>query len=113
MIQLPKYKSVIFNNNLEVFLMPRKNLPLINYRLLIKSGSALDPLGKNGCALLTTELLNKGAGGYNALEFLNKIENLGGTLQATATKDYSVINGNFLKPMYREGFSLLSQIVTS
>jgi len=91
--------------------MPIKKLPLINYRLLIKSGSSLDPKEKKGCSLLVAESLNKGAGGCNALEFLNKVENLGGVLQTTATKDYSIINGNFLQPMYQKGFSLLSQML--
>ena len=91
--------------------MPIKKLPLINYRLLIKSGSSLDPSDKKGCSLLLAEILNKGSGDDNAIEFLEKVENLGGVLQANATKDYSIINGSFLQPMYQKGFSLLSQML--
>ena len=71
--------------------MPMHNLPMVNFKMAFKSGSAADPPGKKGCSLLTAELLNKGVQGKSALEFLEKVEHLGGTLQANATQDLSEI----------------------
>ncbi len=91
--------------------MPVKTLPLVNFKLAIKSGGTDDPIGKKGCSLITAELLNKGAGGRSAMEFLNKIEFLGGTLHANATQDLSIITGSFLKSKAQEGLKLSSEMV--
>ena len=91
--------------------MPMHSLPVVNFKMTFKSGSALDPIGKKGCSLLTAELLNKGVRGKSAIDFLEKVEHLGGTLQANATQDLSIITGSFLKSRIKDGFTLLSEMV--
>ena len=71
-------------NGVKVFYWQRPTLPLMAMTTLLRRGSDVDPAAKSGLADLTTEMLSQGAGGLNATDFQNALDQLGASFSASA-----------------------------
>lgn len=60
-----------------VYFVELPELPIVDVQVLFDAGSARDPKGKNGIALLTNSLLDEGAGGLDANAISFEFEKLG------------------------------------
>ncbi len=86
-------------------------VPLVSLALILPSGDAVDPPGKEGLTAMMGDMLDEGAGGRSALE-------LGAALQALAT-DYGVsvdvdsitLRMNMIADNLDESLALLADIV--
>lgn len=76
-LQLPPIQRLELSNGMKVLLMEKHGVPLVQVNLLIQTGSAHDPEGKEGLCAFTADMLDEGAGKYNALELADEIEYLG------------------------------------
>lgn len=72
------------SNGLSVYLLEKREVPIAEVVLLIRSGQVSDPAGKSGLATLAAEMLTDGAGGRDALQLADEIDFLGATIQAFA-----------------------------
>jgi predicted Zn-dependent peptidase len=70
--------------------------PLISMNITVRGGALGDPAGKDGTASLFADLIQKGAGTRNAMQFAEAIENAGGSLTAGAGSEGLVLNASFL-----------------
>ncbi len=76
-VTVPKPTKFKLANGLEVWLVERHGLPLVNFRLLIHSGVADGPLEKPGVVTMTTMLMRQGATHRTALQIEEQLEALG------------------------------------
>jgi zinc protease len=76
-VTVPKPKKFKLANGLEVWLVERHGLPLINFRLLIHSGIADGPLEKPGVVTMTTTLMRQGTTHRTTLQIEEQLETLG------------------------------------
>lgn len=76
-LQLPAIQKFTLSNGLAVVLMEKHTVPLVQVNLLIQTGSFDDPAGKEGLSSIAMDLLDEGAGEYNALQLADEIEFLG------------------------------------
>jgi zinc protease len=83
-LSLPPVQRFTLANGIEVVLMEKHAVPLVEVEVVIRAGSAADPEGKAGLANLTAEMLTEGAGSRNALELDDAVDFLGATLDASA-----------------------------
>lgn len=83
-------------NGLSVFVIPRPDLPLVSFRIGIRAGSSMDPAGRGGTAALTAGLLGRGTSSHDALALFRIIDASGGSLDASANKDLTVLSGDSL-----------------
>ena len=61
-VRLPDYKTVTLDNGMTLFLMERHELPIATFKWIMPSGGAIsDPVGKEGLAMLTAQMLRRGA----------------------------------------------------
>ena len=95
-VTLPPYEEHTLDNGLRVFIMETREVPLVTLRLLLPVGSAHDITGREGIANLTARMLLKGAAGRTAEEIAGYIEGMGGSLEAEASRDYSLMTGDFM-----------------
>jgi predicted Zn-dependent peptidase len=82
----PDYKEAVLSNGLRVFVIEDDRKPTVNFRLLIKSGSAFDA-DKTGLAGFVAGLLNRGTSHRDAATFAEEIDFIGGKLEAAASSD--------------------------
>jgi predicted Zn-dependent peptidase len=76
-LQLPPIQRFELSNGVKVVLMEKHSVPLVQVNLLIRAGSVHDPQGKEGLASFTMDMLDEGAGKFDALQLADEIEFLG------------------------------------
>lgn len=79
-LRLPPIAEQKLPNGLSVVAVKRGDLPLVAVRLVVPTGSARDPKGKEGLGAFTGELIRRGTESRSAEQIDDEIESLGGLL---------------------------------
>ena len=90
-LKLPAIAKQKLSNGLAVWIVEQHEVPLAQINLIVRSGSAADPIGKYGVGSLTSAMLDEGAGTRSALELADAIEFLGANLSTASTFDASAV----------------------
>jgi zinc protease len=106
----PVIQTATLDNGLELYLVEKHELPLVEVRLNVMRGWASDPVGKPGTAALTADLLDEGAGKMDALEISEAVEALGARLRTGSFFDGSFVSLNVLKSQLGPGLDLMGQV---
>jgi zinc protease len=110
-IKLPPIQKVGLANGLTVIVIEHHELPVVAFRLVLKSGSASDPEGKGGTADLTAGLLRKGTKTRSATQIAEEIDFVGGRLGAGSGLDATYATCQVLAKHFDVGLDLLSDII--
>lgn len=110
-LTLPPVTRVTLKNGLTVVVMPNSRLPLVDFLVQVRAGSAFDPKGQEGLAGLTADLLTQGAGIRNARQIADDIAFVGGTLDAYANEERTSVSCEVLKKDFATGLELLRDVV--
>jgi predicted Zn-dependent peptidase len=95
-VKLPLRQRCRLDNGVQLILIPDHEVPLIAFEAVLRGGSRLDPSGHEGLAALTAELLTQGAGTRDAFAFADAVEGTGGSLDAEAQREATLLHGQFL-----------------
>ena len=109
--RVPAPVKTILKNGLTVLVLERRSIPLVQFQLMVRSGSTSDPAGKEGTAALVARLLKRGTRTRSASQFFEEVEFVGGTIETTATVDASFVRGEFAARDVEVGFNLLADLV--
>lgn len=90
-LHLPEIQRFQLSNGLQVLLMEKHQVPLVQINVLIKAGTAMDPANRPGLASMTVDMLDEGAGDRNALQLADAIDYLGANLSTYADFHHSVV----------------------
>jgi predicted Zn-dependent peptidase len=93
-LTLPTIEKHELSNGLDVWLVQRDEVPLVQVNLLVHAGSGDDPAGAFGLASLTAAMLDEGAGARSALEIADEIDFLGADLATSSSFDASAVRLN-------------------
>ncbi len=107
----PALQRATLANGLELFLVEKHELPLVQVTLNIKSGWTADPADRPGTAALTAALLDEGTAGRDALAIAEEARRLGARLNTESFFDGSRISLNVLKRELTGGLALMSDIL--
>ncbi len=110
-IKLPPIQKVTLDNGLTVIVIEHHELPVVAFRLILKSGSASDPAGRGGTADLTAGLLRKGTKTRSATRIAEEIDFVGGRLGAGSGLDATYATCQVLTKHFDVGLDLLSDII--
>jgi zinc protease len=105
-IHLPPHEKIVLKNGLTVLLLEKHGVPIVNFVALVKTGAAADPVGQEGLASITAELLRKGTEKRTAQQFAADLDYTGGSFEADAGADYSSVSGEFLNKDISKGLEL-------
>jgi zinc protease len=83
-LSLPPIQQATLSNGLNVLLMEKHQVPVVEVNLVVRGGSVLDPNGKVGLASMTADMMDEGAGGRDALELADAIDFLGANISTFA-----------------------------
>ncbi|MEO0091164.1 MAG: pitrilysin family protein [candidate division WOR-3 bacterium] len=101
------------NCGLVVLTYPTSRLPMIEMRWVNKSGSAYDPVGKEGLANLTNKMLTRGTKKRSALKLSAELEFVGAVLSDWTSYDYSCLHLRCLKKDFDLVLDVLTDILTN
>lgn len=107
-IHIPPHEKVVLKNGMAVLLLEKHNVPIVNFAALVKTGSAADPVGEEGLASITAQLLRKGTQKRTAQQFAADADFTGGSFEADASADFSSVSGEFLNKDLNKGLELFS-----
>jgi predicted Zn-dependent peptidase len=95
-VPVPAHQNLVLPNGLRLILVPRPELPLVAFNLVLRGGARQDPEGREGTAALTADLLTYGAGARDAYAWADTVEGAGGNLDAGAQGEALLVRGQFL-----------------
>jgi zinc protease len=109
--RLPPVHQLTLRNGIAVHVVQRRELPVVDARVVIRAGAALDDVRLAGCAWLTAELLDEGTHARSAEEVAAQIELLGASMQARATWDAAEVSLHVLTPRLERAIELVADVV--
>jgi len=95
-VRLPAFERLTLGNGAQVALMPRRDTPLVSMTVVVRGGSLADAPGREGTASLLADLMQKGAGVRDAVQFAEAIEGAGGRLALTSGAEALALGASFL-----------------
>ena len=95
-MKIPAHRRHTLGNGTRLILLPRHDVPLIAFEALMRGGARLDPPARAGLAALTAALLTRGAAGRDTYAFAEAMEGAGGSLEADAHSEATLLHGQFL-----------------
>ena len=108
---LPKPVERTLKNGLRVIVVQKRNVPLVEARLLIKTGGEEDPPELAGLADMTASLLTKGTKTRTAEQIARGVEALGATLQSSGGWDASSVSLNVMSPNLAKALGYVTDVV--
>lgn len=94
-----------------VWLLERRDVPVVSCDLTVPTGASSDPKGKAGLAYATTGMLDEGAGARSAIDLARAIDDLGAHLTADTNADASFVSLAVLARHLDEAFALFGDVV--
>jgi predicted Zn-dependent peptidase len=95
-LHMPPYQRVVLANGATLLLMERHDVPLIAFEATLRGGVVAEAANKSGAANLLAQLLTKGAGKRNALQFAEAVAQVGGNFDADAGMESLTVSGQFM-----------------
>src|SRR5919198_280443 len=93
-LQLPEPTEKTLSNGLHLMLVEDKRLPLISFRLAIRSGDANDPSDLPGLTDMMSNLLTEGTEMRTSRQLAEEVERLGATLDAGSGSDFTTVSAS-------------------
>ena len=90
-LKLPAVERLALSNGVGVLLVPMHEVPVVEVLLVVRAGATADPLGREGLARTTADILDEGANGRDALALADAIDFLGAQLGTEASWDASIV----------------------
>ncbi len=104
-----EYQIFTLKNGIRILFKPSKS-SISHAGLLINAGSRDELPHKPGIAHFIEHLLFKGTKKRNTNQILNRLELVGGDLNAYTTKEYTCLHASFLKEYFERAVDLLQDI---
>jgi zinc protease len=110
--QFPQAATKTLANGLRVFVITDHSEPAVAASLVtLSAGSTKDPAGVPGVAQMTANLLTQGTAKRSAREIAEAIDFIGGSLEASASKDSTDVNLDVVKKDLAAGLDLMADVV--
>jgi zinc protease len=110
--QFPQAATKTLANGLRVFVVTDHGEPAVAVRLVaLSAGSVKDPQGMPGVAQMTANLLTQGTAKRSAKDIAEAIDFIGGSLEASASKDSTDVSLDVVKKDLATGLDLMSDVV--
>ena len=109
----PLGTRTVLDNDATLLVAERPGLPMVVMSMVLKTGAAVDPQGKQGLANLTAALLTRGTKSYSAQALAEELDFLGTSLSVDAGNDATTISLTTLTKNLDRSFALLAEVILS
>ncbi len=111
-LRFPAIERETLSNGVRLWSVDHHETDLIGFVLLVPSGSAADPPGREGLAAFTADLLDDGTRRRSGIELYEALGRIGGRLGTDVTSDATVLSITALARHAREALGLLIELAT-
>jgi zinc protease len=110
-LRLPEVHQTRLANGLDVRIVERRDLPVVDVQLVVRAGAAHDSARFAGRAHLTADLLDEGTVRRSAPQIAEECESLGASIRTRASWDYAAAALHVLSTRLEPALDLLADIV--
>ncbi len=110
-IIIPAPRETVLANGLTIVVVEDHRLPLVNYRLAFRVGTAFDPPQIPGLTDLLAGLLPEGTESRTSREIAEEVARMGANLSAGANSDYTIVAASALSKFNEEILDLMAEVV--
>ena len=110
--KLPEYETVTLDNGLTVYLMEKKDVPLISFSAVF-DGGVIKNGSTSGIASFTAEALRFGTTNYSKSQIDSLFNFFGSNVSTYANSDYSGLYTQFMKENTETLLSVVKEIILS
>jgi len=108
--KLPKYETYNLQNGLTIYLLEKRNSPLISLSFTVNAGSIKD--GENfGLASFTAEALKFGTASFSKSQIDSTFNFYGSELSSDAGYDFSIVSSTVMKEYFDQLFNVFSEVI--
>ena len=108
---VPKPVERGLKNQMRVLVIEDHRLPMVHYRFMVRAGASDEPAEKAGLANMMLEVMRQGTEKRDAKALSSAIDEIGGQVSTSATRDYMTVTGQFLSRDWRTGLDLMADLV--
>ena len=98
------------SNGLRVWTVRHAPVPVVSVMLLVRSGSASDPAGKEGLAAITMDMLDEGSGDRSAIEMHEGLARLGAQFDSDIGSDAAAMTVTMLSRFTERGLAIVADM---
>lgn len=98
-------------NGLRVWTVRHPQVPVIAFDLVVGRGASSDPIGKEGLAALTADMLDEGSGSRSAIEMHEALARLGAQFDTDIGSDAASVSVTVLTRFAARALMLLADVV--
>jgi zinc protease len=110
-IKVPAGSETVLSNGLKLVVVEDQRLPLVSFRLALRTGDAHDPAELPGLMDMMTGLITEGTESKTSREIADEVARLGAALQAGANSDYTTIAASSLATFSDNILELMADVV--
>ncbi len=110
-LPFPSVAKSTLANGLRVWTASHPQVPVVSLMLLVRCGAAADPLGREGLAAVTADMLDEGSGDLSAIEVHEALARIGAQFDTDIGSDATVASLTVLSRFTDRGLALLSDII--
>jgi predicted Zn-dependent peptidase len=107
-VTLPKFEKTTTKNGLTVYVANVPELPIVDARLVVAAGAAQESAKQAGLASLTYDMLDEGAGDYDAIGLADAVASLGAQLSVGGGRESGSASIQILRRNLDDGVGLLA-----
>ncbi len=96
---------------LKVVEVKKPGIPVVHFKVIIRSGSTDDPEGKEGLAYFTASLLRRGTKSFSREEIEEMLDFISARLNIRTEKEVVVISGTTLKENLDKFYQILTEVI--
>jgi len=110
-LPFPAIAKSALPNGMRVWTVRHTQVPLVAFTLLVRRGASSDPVGKDGLAAVTADMLDEGSGERSAIQIHEALARLGAQFDTDIGSDATVASVTVLSRFAKPVLGLLSDIV--
>ncbi|HEV2149681.1 MAG TPA: pitrilysin family protein [Longimicrobiaceae bacterium] len=112
-VDLPDVQRRTLSNGLDVWVVQRRDVPLVTLRMITNAGSAAEPAQRSGLASLTAAMLDEGTATRSALQIADEVDFLGASLGTGAGYDAAFATLSTLKRTLPAALEVYADVITN
>jgi predicted Zn-dependent peptidase len=106
----PRVERVLLDNGLRLYILPDKELPLVQIKAVVQTGSIYDPSGQEGLAELTAVTMRTGGVlGMTGDAVDETLEFMAATFHVSQNRDSGIFSFSVMKKDLDRGFDIFSR----
>ncbi|HJZ70729.1 MAG TPA: pitrilysin family protein [Vicinamibacterales bacterium] len=110
-LPFPAIAKSLLPNGMRVWTVRHTQVPLVAFTLLMRRGAGSDPVGKDGLAAVTADMLDEGSGDRSSIQIHEALARLGAQFDTDIGSDATVASVTVLSRFAEPVLGLLSDVV--